>query len=260
MSSGYDYTAGDSIPVPSDADVKAEDLVIGGDAAIDHDADEAESSGAFGDLLPGIYLLTVAGFGKTEKKLHDTHFNGQPVNYEAWQVSVRFTDSHNTGSIFNHFRLPPNGGNDLLLYNHGTNAAGKAGGFMSAVFGHFIQRLIPGSYEKGKPLSLNARALKNWVGRKVWAVVEDAQAPADPGKVKIDKKTGLPFPPKPQIKLYSFRQFDGDTNPPDDLVKLAEASNRRAAKATPQPAMAAAGSPSVNGHASHEPDDGLGDI
>lgn len=250
--SDYDYTAGEPIP---EAALNAEDIVLGDDAGVEHETAKTESENAFGDLAPGNHLLHVTGFGKAEKKLFDTYINAQRVSYEAFQVSVRLADEANTGSIFVNLRLPPDDKMGRMYYNHGTNAEGKpkSAGFMARIFGQFIDNLIPGAILEDGRLSPFAKALKNWNGKKVWAQVEDG----DGGQ--IDKRTGLPYPPKPQVGMFMFRKFvEGQPCPlPAPRTK---GSRPAAASNTPAIDRAFAGA-GVNGTGRSAPvDDGLDDI
>lgn len=262
MSQNHDYTAGEPIPV--------EDLVIQGDATVEHSADEAESNNVVGTLPPGNYLLRVAGFGKDAKPVQKTTFiNGQKVAYVATQISVRLVDEANTGSIWQNLLLPPADKTHLHYYNHGKNANGKAEGFLASVFFHFVGRIIPGSAEKGKPLGPVARNLKNWLNKKVWATIEMDKG----GFVRdgIDEKTGLPYAPtepRPVVKMFSFREHREGEPCPLPAVAGAQGSQATQAKGQShtqarQPAMAGASvNGSVNGY--HDPaaddDDGMGNI
>lgn len=245
----HDYTQGDSIP---ESALNADDLVIGGSGAIDHDPDKTEAENSFRDLAPGVYLLNVVGFGKAELKSFDAYVNGQPVSYSAYSLEVRFADSSDpTGRIRNFFRLPPENDQELFYYNHGTNASGKSEGFMSKVFDHFIDRLLPGKAyvtdAKGrKVLSPFARTLANWKGAKIWAEVAEEKSSG------VNPSTGEPYPPRCQIKLFSFRPFvEGAPSPyPTKVATNGKPSNifagaaaRQAAKVAhnPQAAMANSG-------------------
>ncbi|WP_406698546.1 hypothetical protein V5E97_06650 [Singulisphaera sp. Ch08] len=249
MSEERDYTAGDSIPV--------DDLVLG-DSAVGHDAAEVEANNVSGTLAPGNHLLKVVGFGKEAKKvLKKTFINGKAVSYETLQVSVRLADVNNTGVIFQSLLLPPNDAQSALYYNHGTNDKGKAEGFLASVFYQFIGRVFPGQVEKGKPLPPIARSLKNWLGKQAWATVE-----MDKGgyqKEGIDPETDEPYAPsepRPQIKMFSFRDYvPGQPCPLGS--EASKGASKPASKTTRQPAMAGAGV-SSNGVAAI--DNGLMDI
>lgn len=208
MSTGFDpnhdYTAGESIPEEA---MNADDLVIGGSGAIDHDPNRTEQENSFRDLTPGFYLLKVIGFGKADRKPFDAYINGQPVNYQAINLEVKFADANDPGArTRNFFRLPPENEQELFYYNHGTNSGGKAEGFMSKVFDHFIDRLLPGQAyitdAKGrKVLSPTAKSVANWKGRLIWAEIAEEKSGG------INPSTGEPYPIRTQIKLFSFRPY-----------------------------------------------------
>lgn len=245
--SEQDWTQGEGLPEEA---LSAENFVIGGTGATNHDADTIESENSFSDLEPGDYLLKVSGFGKFEKKLHPTFINGQPVNYEAYQVVVRFADASNPrATITNLFRLPPENVDDLNAYNNGTNNKGTGGSsFLAKIFVHFLDKLFPGEAwvsdgNGGKVMSPKAKTLANWKGRPIWAQVEAKEQEKDAsGEPKINPTTGEPYPPRNQIKLFSFRpSVEGGPSPFPQKAAKPPAAGQRTTRANPTAVAAPVG-------------------
>lgn len=217
----YDYTAGDSIPEEA---LNAENFVIGGSGAIDHDAAKVEAENSFHDLEPGNYLLKVTGFGKVELKSKTTWINGQAVQYNAPQVEVRFADANDpSGRIRAFFLLPPDDPTFLKYYNQGGNEKGspQSVGFFAKQFSQFINDLFPGEafdVVNGRTvLSAKVKQLSNWKGRMVWAQVEMGRENPN----AINPTTGEPYPVRTQIKMYSYRTYVAGEPCPLDAPKKA---------------------------------------
>lgn len=218
MSTGYDYTAADVAAAPSSTvGAPIPGATAGGidlmnmeiaDTAPAVSLDEADAAG-FGNLPPGNYLLKVAGFGPNpQMKPMKTFLNGKAAAYNSLMISVRLVDVGGKGSIFENLFLPPSDPAQLVAYNEGTNAKGTGKGFVAGTLYQFLGHLIPGSVEKGKPLSPIARKPANWINRLIWAQVEMEKEGFQ--KEGIDPKTDKPFeplPPRPRVRLRSYREY-----------------------------------------------------
>lgn len=172
------------------------------------DADEIERDAAsreFRPIEPGDHELFVAGFKEAPKQVHRTgYLNGQQVSWRPYQVCVRLakvTDPNAT--ILDWFDVPPDDPTEWPAYQQASkNPDGKNPGFGSEKFGHFISRL-GWPFPKGGRLPADAKRLGNWKGRRIHATVELERVKA--GQERIDQTTGQPFPPRSQVKLYSYR-------------------------------------------------------
>jgi hypothetical protein len=199
----------DEQPGDKATEVDAASLVIDDGAVIDHDADQSEKNAEerkyFHIEQPGTYRLKVVGFGKTTKELKKCFTQGQPRQFEATQVVVRFGDVRDVRyQITDSFLLPPGNPNDLRDYNYGsTQQDGSTSGFHAEKFGHFINRLV-GGFQKGQKLPPAARELRQWLGREIEAEVKIQKAREGD---KVDPATGkkVIYQARAQIALYSYR-------------------------------------------------------
>jgi hypothetical protein len=196
MSTGYDYT--------KEKAASAEDFEIS-DAAVasERSADEIEQENSFDQIPPGTYELEIVGFlGAPKAERKEAMVDGKRVGYSTHSVIVKFALPDNKGCQVTDFMLlPPSDPVGLNAYLNGTNASGKAKGFLANKFYHFLERLgfvLP----KGAPLPAEARRLGNWVGRRVVATVEAG----DP-YTKTDATTGeeKKLAGRNGIKLFSYR-------------------------------------------------------
>lgn len=197
----YDYTQGQAESV--------EDLVIGGDVVLEHDADTTEALAEerqFFNLEPGTHTCVITGFitpkDKGPRKLVSLFMSGQERKVELYSVIVKFGEvSDPRHQVTDQFYLPPDNKTDLQWYNFGSPSTkpNSPAGFHAEKFGHFLNRVF-GGFSKGQPIPPDARVLKNWVGRQVQLEVV---AGKDDGRV--DPSTGKPYPPRTQVKLYSYR-------------------------------------------------------
>jgi hypothetical protein len=241
MAEDYDYTQGEDIP---ESAMSAENFSIGGSGVIEHDANKTEQENSFRDLEPGDYLLKVIGFGDVAPKAKSGFLNGQSVQYQVYQVEVRFADTQDpSGRIRAYFQLPPEDPAHLKYYNKCTTdkEGKKPPGFMAKQFDHFIDRLLPDaaySVVKGsKVLSPLARQLSNWKGRLIWAQVDEGKQDA----TKTNPTTGEPYPARAQIKMFSYRAYkEGEGSPyPAKGTKRAATPGGKASR--PEPVSVANG-------------------
>ncbi len=209
----YDYTENDVITggqPTNTADTMDDNFEIGG-VTMAHDADEIEAARARREPPPGTHEFIVSGFLKApELKPRSGYVNGQSVGWTSYTLGVRLALASDPGAtVADFFDLPPSDPQEQSYYvNASKNADGKNAGFMAEKFGHFIGRLgfvTP----KGQPIPPEARRPKNWIGRRVIATVEmQAQKGAD-GQPKLNMATGEPFPPRAQVKLFSYKPVMG---------------------------------------------------
>lgn len=206
----YDYAPAGS--APSDADTFDWDnysfLPI--DAAPDADAIEAESaSREFRDVEPGEHLLFIREFvGRPESKLREGYLNSVKTSWEVAQVTVRLAKVGDPqASIRDFFDLPPRDPRQMDAYlNASKGQDGGNPGFGARKFVHFLSR-IGFPFPEGKPIPAEACKPGNWVGRQVHATV-DFERPRKGEQPRFDQRTGMPYPPRVQVKLFSYRASD----------------------------------------------------
>jgi hypothetical protein len=210
MSTGYDYTREEAMT--------ADDFEISQVQAV-KSADQIEAESSFEDIPPGVYELVIVGFLKPPKdERKEVYVDGQRVGYSTHSVVVKFarTDAP-AQQVTDYFLLPPGDPEGLDAYQRGSKGPeGKAAGFNSNKFFHFIERLgFP--TPAGGFLPPEACRLGNWRGRRVIATV----IPGDPPKNRNDTKVNTDGdvvpddrPVRPQIKLFSYRAADSTVNGP----------------------------------------------
>lgn len=209
------------------------------------DADEIERDATareFKPIEPGDHELFVAGFKEAPKQVHRTGFlNGQQVSWRPYQVCVRLGKvSDPNATILDWLDVPPDDPAEWPAYQQASkNPDGKNPGFGSEKFAHFIARL-GWPFPKGGRLSSKAKRLGNWKGRRIHATVELERVKA--GQERIDPTTGMPFPPRTQIKLFSYRPSEatvqGYTPAPQALHPAAGQPTQPTPQARPSQAPA----------------------
>lgn len=200
----FDWTTGQPIP-QNDADIDDFEMAA---PVFDRDAEEIEQDRARREPPAGDHEFAVTGFWKKpEPVTRYGHFNGQQVSWIAWKVGVRLAMVADTAAtVLDFFDLPPNDQREQTYYLHASkNADGKNPGFMAEKFGHFISRL-GWPYPKGSPIPPEARKIGNWKGRRIVATIElTEQKDPNTGEAKYNPTTGEPYPPRAQVKLFSYR-------------------------------------------------------
>jgi hypothetical protein len=176
--------------------------------ALDKSAQEIEAERSFSQLPPGEYELQVVGFlvpkgqvSPVKPETKDAYISGKRLTLQANSIVVRFAlASDQSYQITDYFLLPPEDPDSLRAYYEGTKSPDskpQSRGFLASKFFHFIERLgYP--YPKGGKMPPEARKIKNWVGRRIHAVV----IPGDPYR---DPNTGQDKDGRSQIKLFSYR-------------------------------------------------------
>lgn len=206
---GYDYTENDIITggqAASDPAAAFDNFEVAG-VTMAHDADEIEVARARREPPPGDHEFFVQGFWKApEYKSRSGYVNGQAVSWGCYTLGVRLAMvSDPAATVLDFFDLPPAVPFEQSHYLNATSKAdGKNAGFMAEKFGHFISRL-GWPTPKGQPMPEDARKPKNWIGRRIVATIEyQAQKGAD-GQPKMNPATGEPYPPRAQVKLFSYK-------------------------------------------------------
>lgn len=206
MSTGYDYTQdGQPANATTSDDFNPDDYsFIPLASAPDVEAIEQEAEGRdFKPLPPGDHELFVKGFKGRPVDTHRTGFlRGVQVSWVSPMVTVRVASvSDPRLSLLDSFDLPPGDAKGQQAYLYASkNQDGSNPGFMARKFAHFLNRL-GFVFPEGAPIPPEACNLGNWVGRHIHASVI-MQANKDK---KINQQTGLPYPPRPQVKLFSYR-------------------------------------------------------
>lgn len=207
MSTASDWTQQDSQPTtPTGSDDFNPDdySFIPLAAAPDAEAIEQESTAReFREIEPGDHELFVKGFkGRPVTKLREGYLRGVRVSWESDMVMVRLAKvGEPQASAIDFFDLPPRDPRGQEAYLHASKKAdGLNPGFQARKLTHFLSRLGYPCVE-GAPLPAAACNLGNWVGRRVHA--STGLEKEDP--TKIDQQTGLPYPRRAQVKLFSYR-------------------------------------------------------
>lgn len=231
----FDYTAGDAAePVVSDA----LDFVIPQFNA-DVDADQVEREAAdnkFASPPPGTHLFVVDGFLKAPERIEKSGYvNGQHVTYHPYKVAVRLKVAGNPKwTMLDNIELPPSDRREMAIFQAvSTKPDGKTVGFMNRKLVQMLKRLGFACVE-GQPIPAEALALRNWVGKQVIANVVVT------GKPKCDPGTGLPYEPRPQIELFSYREADATVIASGQVGNAPHGQPTRGRGAAQQPAMAGA--------------------
>jgi hypothetical protein len=165
----------------------------------------------FRQIDPGDHLLIVAGFvKKPEPKQRTAYVDGSQRQYTVYSVGVRLARADDPqAQTVEWLDLPPYEPADMAAYLYGSKGPdGKNAGFHAAKFFQFVGRLNPAWHvEPGEELPDDALMLGNWKGRKVVATIETGKPDMDPATrmPKINPNTGLPFEPRNQVKLFSYR-------------------------------------------------------
>ncbi len=212
MSTGHDYTndpmqnsgASTNTQGASDAFNPDDYSFLPMSAAPDVEEIEREAEARdFRQIDPGDHLLVVKGFMKApEVKLYTGYVAGRQVSWQSPSVGVRLARADDPqATILDFFDLPPTNPAEQDAYlNASKKQDGTNPGFGARKFGQFISRLgFP--FAPGAPLPAEACRLGNWVGREVHATV----AMQKQDTARVDQRTGLPFPPRTQVKLFSYR-------------------------------------------------------
>jgi hypothetical protein len=181
-----------------------------GDVSFNRDAEEIESQRKQYRQPPqGEWDFFVEGFYKApEPTPRSGYIDGQQVTWTAYTVGVRLAMVDDPeATILDFFDLPPvNPTNPDEVYyyiNASSSPDGKSPGFQAEKLGHFLARL-GWTISRGTVLPAEAKRLGNWKGRRVRATV-GTQKPKKGQPPKIDPTTGLPYPPKLQVLLFSYR-------------------------------------------------------
>lgn len=165
-------------------------------------ADEVAAQNGRRDVPPGEHLFTVAGFlGVPETKSIDVYVDGKQTSYLGWTVGIRLALANDPGaSIVDFFTMPPSQPSEHRAYFHGgKNADTKNPGFHANKFMQFL-RAIGYDWPAGTPFPEDARKIKNWLGRKVIATVEEGNA-----RPKENLETGvMEEVVRREIKLFSY--------------------------------------------------------
>jgi hypothetical protein len=204
MSTDYDYTKQDS---GTGEAFDPNSYIVGG-VAPTQGADDIERERARREPPAGDHEFIVTGFLKApELKNRNGYYNGQAYNYNVPTVGVRLSLAKDPGaSIIDFFDIPPDAADQTAaaMYLYGSkNADGKNAGFMASKFLHFIDRL---GFPVVKGQALPAIPLGAWIGRRIVATIElQTQKDQQTGQPKVNPTTGEPYPPRAQVKLFSYR-------------------------------------------------------
>jgi hypothetical protein len=167
-----------------------------------------QASRQFRSPHPGVHEMYIEGFTKAPEAITGQGFiNGQPVSYTTFKVTVRWASIADPGAtILDTFYLVPNHPDDAYKFlNVSKKPDGKNPGFMSEKLGHMLSA-IGFVYPKGAPIPADARRLGNWKYRRVVLTIEPKEEEKDQnGQPKIDPTTGMPYPPRMQVKLFSYQ-------------------------------------------------------
>lgn len=243
MSTGYDYTQ-------QTAASEAESFQIGRVKAT-KSADQIEQEAAdreYRQIPVGDHILTVAGFVKApEPKQRNCYVDGVARQYTVYQVGVRLAlEGDPQAQTVEWLDLPPYQDSDLNCYLYGSkNSDGRNAGFGASKFFQFIGRLNPAWHvEPGQELPDDALTLGNWMRRRVVATIETGKVEKDPATQapKVNPNTGLPFEPRNQVKLFSYKAVDGGgAGRPASAPGPATTAPQAPRPHQPQPAAAMAG-------------------
>lgn len=258
MSTGHDYT---TEPAPS-AEFNPDDYsFLPLSAAPDVEAAEREAEARqFRDLTPGDHELFVKQIvGRPDVKLRTGFVRGAKVSWESAMVKVRLARVGDPGaSCVDMFDLPPvdpRGQEAYLCASKGPEGGNP--GFHARKLAHFLSRLgFP--FAEGAPLPAEACRLGNWIGRHIHATIE-LERPGVNGPT-INQQTGLPYPPRSQVKLFSYRAAEQTIR---GQVPAPHAGQQAAQQAAPQRAAAtaqAARQPAPAGYPNQLATSGLNDL
>jgi hypothetical protein len=226
--------AEDDVPFGVPGEGSADDFEFG-DVSFNRDAEAIEQDNKSRQYrMPptGEWEFFVEGFFKAPEAVPRTgFFDGQEVTWTTFLVGVRLAMVSDPGAtILDWFNLPPvNPTNPDEVYyylNASSGRDGKNPGMMAEKLGHFLSRL-GWPYTKGSPLPPEAKRLGNWKGRRVIATI-GTQKPKKGEMPKVDPTTGLPYPPKLQVMLFSYRNASGTANgvhPATQQVQAAHATS-----------------------------------
>lgn len=184
-------------------------------AATDVDQTEREAEDSkFAAPPPGSYLFEVTGFLKRPEKTSKTLFVGSRAEAcSPYKVALKLrVVGQGNLSMLDNIELPPSDPKEVMVWQNGTKAPNgdrRFAGFMAKKFEHLIKR-IGFPFAVGDPIPAEALSLRNWVGRKVYANVVNGKPQIDPvtNQPKVDPATGLPYPPRPQVELFSYRESE----------------------------------------------------
>jgi hypothetical protein len=209
MAEDFDWKSGEPVPGTAADPAFDVDSFEMPDVTFGRDADEIAHDAAMREykrIEPGEHELVVIGFKEAPQETYKTTYLGtEQVGYKPFKLAVRLAKASDPqAQILDFFELPPLDPAEQRAYLEGCKKPdGKNPGFMAEKFGFFIARL-GWPYAKGAPLPREAKTLGNWKGRHIIGTVE-LRRPDKNEEVKIDPTTGEPYPPLPQIKLFSYK-------------------------------------------------------
>lgn len=183
------------------------------EASVDVEQVEKEAAeNKFASPEPGTYTFVVVGLLKDPEIVTKSQYVGdQPVTYKVAKLPVKLAvDGHKNLTMIDNIEAPYGDARSVYAFaNASKNPDGKNAGFMYRKLVHFLKRLGYNVVE-GQPIPPEALALKNWFGRKVIAEVVPGKQQIDAvtNKPKVDRGTGLPYPARPQIGLFSYRESE----------------------------------------------------
>jgi hypothetical protein len=207
-----------------------------GDVTFNRTAEEVAEDAAsreFRPIPPGDRELFVAGFFKSPERVFRTgYLDGKEVSWYPYKLGVRLAWVDDPqASVLDFFDLPPDDPREMPAYLDASKGQdGKNPGFGAEKFGFFISRLgYP--YPKGSPIPREARKPTNWLNRRIQATIVLQES--DPNK--LNPTTGEPYPPRSQIKLFSYRPSEatvlGHTPEPPGATTQQPAGRQPAARA-----------------------------
>ena len=135
-------------------------------------------------------------------KHKDAWFGDRRVDYSVDTIGVKLANVSNPAQqIVSYCDLPPGNAEDQKCYFEGIPKEGgkpSTKGFHAKIFFQFLEHGLGFPYPKGGVLPPEARNLRNWLKREMFATVNAGDEYED--AATKEKKTG-----KNRIKLFSFR-------------------------------------------------------
>lgn len=204
MSTGYgtnDYA--DPAPFGPE-EISLDELSFAPPTAIQTAREIEEESG--NDEPPsGEHRFRVLGVESAKRVDRDVYVGGQLKSYHTFGGMLNLARADKPSQkIRAYVELPPNAPDEFDAYYHGKKMveAKGAGGFLAKQFFHLVEALgFP--VAKGQPLPAEACAVRNWVGRELYATVQ----PGRDDQVRINPRTGAPYPVRNEIKAFSYRSL-----------------------------------------------------
>jgi hypothetical protein len=228
-----DWETGQVVPgSAADPNTNIDDFEFG-DVTFKRTAEEVAEEAASREFHPppaGDHEFFVAGFFNAPERVYRTgYLNNKEVSWYPYKLGVRLAVVDQPQlSLLDFFDLPPDDPREMDAYLNATKGKdGKNPGFGAEKFGFFIARL-GWPYPKGAPLPAEAKKLGNWRNRRTVELQENRNN-------KINPTTGEPYPPRSQIKLFSYRPSEatvlGHTPEPPGATTQQPAARQPAARA-----------------------------